>query len=245
MHGIHWAAIASGAVGAVLVGVTGTLVWVTTRYVRPTIVLARETVRARVDQQAPRVIVQTEDHPSVYYVSKHGDPQPAKAAQPGGTSSLELRVPAYNDQVLLVRTMLTSRNEGVGSDYVAVVESPMPLNAGLPGRIRVRPANPVLLQPLSLASIGGVQTVLKFTVEVEMTVAEWLTRDLHVRHVVVSVQDLFEDGVGDSISVKITAGALVIDPNDAGRALVRLDPPPIVTEVGSVRRRYRGEPPSK
>jgi hypothetical protein len=245
MHNTHWAAIASDVVSAVLVAVTATLVWVTTRYVKPTVTLARETIRARVDQQAPRAIVGTEDNPNVYSASQYGEPQPAKAAQPGGTSSLELRVPAHNDQVLLVRTTVSTRNEGVGSGYVGVVQSLTPGSARLPGCIRIRPPDPVLLQPLSLAQIAGVQTVVKFTVEVGMTVAEWLGSEQHTRHIQVRIHDLFADGVDDTIPVTITAGALVMDPNDSGRALVRLEPPgPIATRVGNIQRRYRGEPPA-
>ena len=241
VHDIHWAAITTVGATVVLVAVTGSLVWATTRYLKPSITLAREAVRARVDQQAPRVVVTSEDNPNVYYHTDHGEPQPARAAPPGEASSRVLRVPANDHVELLVRTKITVRNEGHGSGYVSVeAESPVD-QAGCSGGIRVLPPYPVLLQPLSLAHIAGVQTILHFTVELKMTVEEWRASASHVRHISIMVSDLFDDGVEDSIPLTIAACAVVTNQNDAGQALIRLDPPPIVTQVGRSLRTYRGE----
>jgi hypothetical protein len=243
---IHWAAIISDAATTILVGATAALVWATTRYLKPSITLAREAVRARVDDQAPRVmVVRKDDCTQVFWVSTAGgDPQPAEGA------SLVLRIPAQEDQRLLVEVTLFLMNEGVGSGYVKVV--PDPARAEQPGVVRVIPPDRVLLHPASafeqrsdLVYPTGPPPVLRFRVQFEMAAKEWLASQEHNRRVQVLVHDLFEDGVADVIPVTITATALVMNPRDAGAALIRLDPPPVKSEVRSIHRRYRGEPSLK
>src|SRR5579872_1420707 len=234
----HWAAIISDGSTVILVAATVALVWATTRYLKPSVVLAREATRARVDDQAPRAYVTKVTHnPNVWYPSTADDGKPNRA----NASTVFVEVPSQNDQLLFVNVYLTIVNEGMGTGLLLMAPAP----GELPGRIRIRDCEegPLTLNPISLKGTPGAQTEIGVKIEVEMTVKEWLTSPFHVRHATIFVHDLFEDGVEDSIPLTITAQAVALDTQNHGRGILQvgLSPAPATAEVGKIHRRYRGE----
>lgn len=78
--------------------------------------VTREAMRARVDQQAPRVLVRAIDRdPHVWYPSTvGGDPNPATTGP-----QIQFQVPRQDDQPLFVRVDLHLRNEGLAGGWVS------------------------------------------------------------------------------------------------------------------------------
>src|SRR6266851_4113705 len=74
-----------------------------------------EALKARVDQQAPRVVVRRIDRdPYVWYPSaNNGEPNPAKTGQ-----QQQFQVPRQDSDQLFIRVDLFFRNEGVSSAWV-------------------------------------------------------------------------------------------------------------------------------
>lgn len=232
--------------------------------------VTREAMRARVDQQSPRVVVRAiERDPHVWYPSTvGGDPNPATTGQ-----QIQFQVPRQDDQPLFVRVDLHLRNEGTSSGWVscstveflawpsastarasftfpkgeqsdlyfAVVSAQQGMQ--LPPYLRPRAPDSMLIG-------AGEDPEWVVRVELECPLGEWVKASPVEAEMTIVVKDAQDPGVEDEIPVTVTAAPFARDASNAGLIVVRqgtmdqpADPPLVDCVVMRRRRRYQGEAP--
>jgi hypothetical protein len=251
----HWGVIAAVVVAAVAVGLNVWQVILTRRALGAAREATQEALKARVDQQAPRVVVRRIDRdPYVWYPSTtDGEPNPAKTAV-----QQQFQVPRQDAEPLFIRVDMFLRNEGASSAWVnrpAVDFLTWPASGQ--GRARfVAPDEdtslPMHLRPQlpdTLPIAAGQEPEWWLRVELQCPLGEWVKLGGVEAELAIRVVDAREPGIEDRIPVTIAASPFMGDVNNAGRIIVRQglldrepEPPLVKCWFTRATRRYSWEP---
>jgi len=247
--GTHWGVVLAVLVAAGVGALNAWQVYLTRKALAVARDATQEGVKARVDQQAPRVVVRRVNRDRfVWFPSTvGGNPNPADRGE-----LMMFRVPTHNDQALFVRVDLWLRNEGPSSGWVSSSIKFLAPTAGSEARAYfVRPPTTPYergrVAPVFIDTEADLEDCIR--VELECPLSVWLASSPIEAELTIRVADSHEPGIEDEIPVLMRASPFMMDAHDAGRAVVRqgimdAEPVPPLVECSVMRshRRYSWEP---
>src|SRR5207248_622280 len=205
---IHWGVMAAVLVAAVVGALNLWQVSLTRRALAAARDATREAVKARVDQQAPRVVVRQVNRDRFVWSPpiKDGNPNPLDRGD-----LMMFRVPRQNDERLFVRVDLWLRNEGVSSGWVSSSIRFLAPTASSEARAYfVGPTTPYergRVAPVFIATGADLDDCIR--VELQCPLGVWLASSPIEAELTIRVPDSHEPGVEDEIPVRVKASPFV------------------------------------